>query len=250
MVRLTSPKLDFSHSRHTPLTPAAEKILSARVRAGDRAARDRLVNANMKFVVSVARRYMGRGLPFEDLVSEGAVGLIAAATKYDPNMSVRFVSYAVWWIRQAMVYALQFQVNDIRTPALSQLQRESSLIAATKDQGKIDKNEERMTQINLLRSPASVEKMTEIGFEIADVYADPTAELEIRDQQREVDRLLAILPLSEQAILRRCYGVGQGVSETLREVGNTLGQSHERIRQRKEKGLRLIRRCIQTEAVK
>lgn len=241
MVRNTPSRLDFSHPRHTPLSTAAEKVLFARLRAGDRAARDMLVNANMKFVVGVAKHYMGKGVPFEDLVSEGAVGLITATTRYDATMTVRFVSYAVWWIRQAMVFALQQQVTDIRTPAHWTLKKEVRDAAATNDPAVMARVEERMVQISLLRRPMSVEQLTEVGFEIPCDYPAPSAAIEERDQQRRVAMQLNSLPKADQDVLIRCYGIGRGTAETLQQVGESLGLSRERIRQRKEKSLRLLR---------
>lgn len=235
------------------MTVAEEQALCARIAKGDREARDCLVNANMKFVVAVARHFLGKGVPFEDLVSEGAAGLVTAANLYNPATSNRFISYAVWWVRQSMMMALKNQGGTIRTPPFGQLKRdlkeaEDKALKCSKNAHLVEYAKERIEHCHRLRNPSRLDDLHDAGFDPIDVDADPSASIESRNITRRVDQVLRILDPVDQEILRRYYGLNQGYEENLEEVGSRFGVTRERIRQRKEKGIRKIRHWFAAEA--
>lgn len=241
MINLCSTRLDLTHKRHTPLSVAEERALCTLVVKGDRGARDRLINANMKFVVAVAKMYTGKGVPFEDLVGEGARGLVTAADRYNPATSNRFISYAVWWIRQSIIMALNEQGGGIRTPSINQLNSE---LKAAKALGKEERIEAALARTELfqkIRNTRSLEELHAAGFDPADEFADPTAGIERRDIRRRAEKALSVLKPVEQAVLRRYYGFHQGFQANLGDVGEHFGVTRERVRQRKENGMRKMR---------
>jgi RNA polymerase primary sigma factor len=195
------------------LAPEEEIELAARARAGDRAALHRLASANLRFVVSVARRYQGNGVPLADLVNEGNIGLLRAAERFDESRGVRFVSYAHWWVRRAIVDAIDRHRGFPRGGG---------------------------TRISL------DEPLTEGNGTLQDVLPDATAappegRLVQADLRNAVEASLADLPEREAAVLRRYFGVGTDAAEDLGEIGRSLGVSRERARQLKERALSRLR---------
>ncbi len=242
MIRPINSRIDFSHPRHKPVTLEEERLLCARASKGDKAARDRLVNANMRFVMGVAKQFSGLGVPLEDLVNEGAVGLIRAVGMYDPTTPYRFVSYAVWWVRQAMTYSLQHQATTIRTPALTQLNKEMRDAEASGDEARVAKVRGKIAEISLIRKPCSMAAMLESGLEPIDQYTNSAASTEQYCRSRQVKRYLSTLPEVDRVIINRAYGINQGNEEALQEIGDSLGISRERVRMRKFCGIRKLQR--------
>ena len=193
-----------------------EAELARKSRAGDQAARRRLVSANLRFVVSVARSYRGRGVPLADLVNEGNLGLVRAADRFDPDRGVRFISYAHFWVRRAMIQALTRQ--DSPTPPGEPARRPLSLDDVAPGRA--------CTLAELLPD----ERASEPGARV------------VRDRLRDaIEASLSDLPPREREVLRRYFGLGFDDAQTLSEISVDLGVSRERVRQLKERGLSRLR---------
>lgn len=186
----------------TPILGREEELdLVTRARAGDRRALNALVRANLRFVVSVALAYRNRGLPLGDLVNEGNIGLLRAVDRFDPAQGVKFISYAVWWIRQGILAALGRMYRRMEDPAGEEF---------------------------LDSAPAPEE-----------FAAD--AALERQSVEKQARAAVESLPHREREVLRRFYGIGTGHADTLEEIGTDMGLSRERIRQIKAAGLARLR---------
>ena len=240
-----------------------EHDLAVRCRAGDEDARAQLVRANLRFVVSIAKTYQDRGVPLEDLISEGNLGLLLAAKRFDPNQGVKFISYAVWWIRQR----LQLAVNNrrlIRVPPkqhadlrlvmktadvlLTRLEREPTVdeIAQVAELSV----EKTMALMAASKSPESLDRkaFAEGGPEtVGDLLCDdemssPEDEALNREQTEEIERHLAALPTRDATVLRLYFGLGEdGVEHTLEAIGERLDISRERVRQIRDRAIRGMR---------
>lgn len=202
-------------ARHPMLSREEEAQLARRARAGDIAARQRLVSANLRFVVSVARRYRHSGVPLADLVNEGNLGLLRAAERFDESHGVRFVSYAIWWIRQGMMRAIA---------------RDAEL------------NGEHGVRRLSLDEPMNGGRTTALQELVPDRGSEAPEERVLRTGMRDaVDSSLTDLPEREQMVLRLYYGLDGTPPYTLEEVGEHLGVTRERARQMKERALARLR---------
>jgi len=253
----------LSEIRRHPLLDREQEILLARaIRAGDLDALDRLVAANLRFVVAIARQHAHRGTPLEELVNEGNLGLIEAARRYDETRGVRFLSYAVWWIRQSILAALNRDGHIVRVPA--------GRIARAR---RVSRASGRLSQ-SLHRSPRAREVAVELGLaeqqvlevwgaqrgdlsldapvsDSADVSlldflgagdgAEPTRDLEREQLASTLWDGIRRLPDREADVLRRYFGLGGGQPETLSEIAGSYGVSRERIRALKERALTRLR---------
>jgi RNA polymerase primary sigma factor len=255
----------------TPLlSREAEVELAKRVRAGDEAALNHLVRANLRFVVSIAKQYANQGLSLEDLINEGNVGLIKAAKRFDHARGFKFISYAVWWVRQAMLQALAEQSRIVRLPlnragtlyrigkvvrALGQeLGRHPTLDEIAK-RVKLPREEVRDT-LSISNTYLSLDDPFEDDEDnsLMDYLADDSASRP--DQvtfghtlEQDLRTALAALEAREERILRLYFGI-DGEPMTLEEIGAQLGLTRERIRQIKEKALAKLRnaegsRCLE-----
>ncbi|MDT8341773.1 MAG: RNA polymerase sigma factor RpoD/SigA [Longimicrobiales bacterium] len=249
-------------SRHELITPDEEKILGARAQKGDEEAVQALARANLRFVISVAKKYQNRGVSLTDLIQEGNVGLVTAARKFDPEQGVKFISYAVWWIRQAILAALANHGRSVRVP----LNRASDL-------ARIFREKERLKQ-ELGREPSSEElgRATDLTPElveslqtlnaaeirldapigdsedsqlverfITEEAAEPEIEVESRLLTEKVSEALATLEARDARVLRLYFGLEGEREHTLEEIGNMLGVTRERIRQLRDRALRRLR---------
>jgi RNA polymerase primary sigma factor len=249
-------------SRYPLLKVEEERALARHVQKGDQDAMDELVRRNLRFVVSVAKKYQNRGLPLIDLIGEGNVGLMTAARKFDPDQGVKFISYAVWWIRQAILSALARQGRTVRVP-LNRTADLSRVIRAT-----------ALLRDKLGRepTPGELSQLTGISEEIvqalaslntADVRLDaavgkdsdralierfsmdemPDAEAEVMNQFRhaELARALDTLPARDAKILRLYFGLEGDREHTLDEIGKMLGVTRERVRQLRDRALKRLR---------
>lgn len=262
----TSDALDFyleELGRYPLLDPEEEKRVARRVQHGDGAAFRKLIRSNLRFVVSVAKRYQNRGLSFEDLVQEGNVGLVTAARKFDPERGVKFISYAVWWIRQAILSALARQSRPVRLPlnratelgrvlrsreSLRQELRRDPSVEEIAEDADLDTPTVRMLlRINVseVRLDAPVGDDDEEGGDLLERFladdVDLHEELERELLGEHVNRALRGLRPRDARVVRLYYGLQGEEEHTLEEIGEMLGVTRERIRQLRDRGLREIR---------
>jgi len=231
------------------------------MRDGD-LAREYLIKANTRLVVSVARRYMGRGVPFLDLIQEGNLGLMKAVEKFEYKRGFRFSTYATWWIRQGITRAIADQGRTIRVPVhMTDRLRQLYKISQELEQslGRIPTPQELATKMNLdsskvrwmlqvaqtpisLESPIGDEDENELGMYVEDDSSPSPAQLTYQNMLRErVEEVLATLSPREARVLRLRFGLGQDRAYTLEEVGQKFGLTRERIRQIEGKALRRLR---------
>ena len=239
-----------------------EKDLSRRSHEGDREARRRLIESNLRLVISIAKKYRGRGVPFEDLIQEGNAGLIKAVEKFDPEMGNRFSTYATWWIRQAVTRAIADQARTVRLPAhvvdsLYRLRRaESSLsIELGRDASeeelarRLEKRPEETRRLREVAQPISsinARLGDEDGSEVGDILpdersADDYVRVEVGQWEQTLVEAVRSLPEREAKVLEMRHGLDGSETRTLREVSEALGISQERARQVEIKALRTIR---------
>jgi RNA polymerase primary sigma factor len=227
-----------------------------------RLARDSLIKANTRLVVSIARRYLGRGVPLLDLIQEGNLGLMKAVEKFEYQRGFRFSTYATWWIRQSIVRAIADQGRTIRVPVhmvdrLRQVYKASQNMeqqlgrppTAEELGNQMDLDSEKirwMLQVSQqpisLETPVGEEEEGELGMYVEDVAAPSPAQTTYENMLRErVDEVLATLTPREARVLRLRFGLGQDRAYTLEEVGQKFGLTRERIRQIEGKALRRLR---------
>jgi len=246
-----------------PLLKGTEEIEIARkIRAGDQDALQELVRRNLRFVISVAKKYQNRGLPLIDLIGEGNVGLLTAARKFDPDQGVKFISYAVWWIRQSILAALARQGRTVRVPLnrtadLSRITRTAETLR--QDLGREPTPEEIAAPLGLtvdvvqslaslnagdLRLDASVDPEHERTLSdrfIADDQSDPESLAMERFLTEQIDLALGSLPPRDAKVLRLYFGLNDGREHTLEEIGGILGVTRERVRQLRDRALKRLR---------
>ena len=247
----------------TPLLTAQQEVAIARkVRQGDAEAMQELVKRNLRFVISVAKKYQNRGMALTDLIGEGNVGLLTAARKFDPDQGVKFISYAVWWIRQAILAALARHGRTVRVP-----------LNRTADLSRIIRTAETLRQ-ELRREPTPEEIAGSTGLALdvvqalaalntADVRLDAPLDPEgdrslidrfIADEQgdaeeqamdrflsEEIESALRTLPPRDAKVLRLYFGLDGGREHTLEEIGGMLGVTRERVRQLRDRALKRLR---------
>jgi RNA polymerase primary sigma factor len=241
-------QLDLSHARHTPLSNDEIITLCIRVQSGDIEARDRMINSNLKFVVKVANKYRGQGVPVNDLISEGVFGLITAAERYDVNRKVKFPSYAIWWIRQAIGTAIHEQNTGIICPSYSQLSRALKVAKDRNIPHLIEASEKRIETLSRIRNPRSLDEMAEKGFDPEGDWVNPEDALHQQDAARTVEGLLSKLGERDREIVKRYYGFN-GNEDSMREISEHLGVSHQRIEQRKKRLVSDMKKQLTTKAI-
>jgi RNA polymerase sigma factor (sigma-70 family) len=251
------------------LSREEEQALARRFRAGDESAKARLIEANLRLVVQIARRYINRGLPLPDLIEEGNLGLLRAVDKFEPDRGTRFATYATWWIRQAVARALANQARTIRLPVhvemlLGRYKREHQRLTQTlgraptaaelaealgTSEEQIDELEELRLQPVSLDAPASGETRR-LGESIPDTTVDPAAALGRLFQERtDLVAVLDDLAPNERTVLRRRFGLDGDEPETLEAIGRRLDYSRERIRQIESAGLRKLRALLAARGI-
>ena len=245
-----------------PLSRAKEKELALRIREGDSLAKQELVEANLGFVITIAGPYQNRGLPFDDLISSGNLGLVIAAARFDPDRGYKFITYAVWWIRQSICWALSQQTRTIRLPAnqismLSRIADHTALYEHT--HGSSPSGEETAQAMNMSDSrlretlsaakrPLSLDRPVFDGdgdwsSYLADADQEPPdTELMRNSLKQQIGVALARLADRERTVLRMYFGLNDGERMTLNEIGLQFGICRERVRQIKAGALAKLRR--------
>ncbi|WP_405266228.1 RNA polymerase sigma factor RpoD/SigA [Cellulophaga sp. Ld12] len=253
------------------ITVDEEVEMAKRIREGDQVALNTLVNANLRFVVSVAKQYQGSGLRLSDLINEGNVGLVKAAKRFDETRGFKFISYAVWWIRQAILQAISEQSRMVRLP-LNKIGEIS----------KINKVFSYLEQ-SYQRPPSAIEIARELDMSTAQVKVamknsgkhlsmdasfkegedsnlynvvqsketnSPDSKMMEESLTSDIGDLLNTLPSRESEIIRLYYGIGVKAPMSLTEIGEVFEITRERVRQIREKAIRLLRRKSQKEVLK
>jgi RNA polymerase primary sigma factor len=252
------------------LTTDQEVELAQRIRKGDKRALERLTKANLRFVVSVAKQYQNQGLSLPDLINEGNVGLIKAAEKFDETRGFKFISYAVWWIRQSILQAIAEQSRLVRLP----LNQVGSVNKITRELNKFEQEHERKPSVDEIAERVDLpedkiadamkansrhvsmdapiadgEDSSMIDFLSGD-SSNTDRELAIESLKAEVSRILKLLTDKEQKVLRAFFGIDGSPEMTLDEIGEKYNLTRERVRQIKEKALRRLRRNTKNKLLK
>ncbi len=256
-------------SKFEVLSPEEEQLLFKRLETGDEEALKKIVTHNLRFVVSVAKQYQFAGLDFNDLISEGNIGLLKAAERFDPTKGFKFISYAVWWIRQSILQALNLKARKIRLPAhqraaLQQIQQYQSQMwqefqrAPTNAEiaEKMDLEESKIAQVlqaaqhcSSLDAPAATEEESDAKQYIEDKeIAPPDFELATSESLKiEVASLLSRLKKRERTILSLQFGIGNYRAYSAEEISDRLGITRERVRQIVRKAMAKIKKHIQKD---
>ena len=253
------------------LTPEQEIELAIRIKKGEQKAMELLTKANLRFVVSVAKQYQNQGLSLGDLINEGNLGLIKAAKRFDETRGFKFISYAVWWIRQSILQALAEQARIVRLPL--------NRVGALNKIGKAYSNLEQEFE----REPSAAELANELDMDVSEV-ADalkisgrhvsmdapftqgeenrlldviqnddqPTPDFTLMTEslKAEIDRALACLSEREAEVIKLYFGLNKEHSLTLEEIGERFNLTRERVRQIKEKAIRRLRRASRSKSLR
>ncbi len=258
------------------LTPEEEKEITKKAKEGDEEALKKLIQSNLRFVVNVAKRYAGYEIPFQELISAGNVGLIEAAKRFDPDKGVKFISYAIWWIKQSILHTIQTQKDLIKIPqkaaALSskidvsysklkeKYNREPTYKEIKEDlemQG-LDVNEDTIERFLLVKrysisldTPMDVDE----GLHFIDLISkhgtkDIEEDLIKESLEKEIDHLLSFLSPRESLIIIHRFGLKGNEPKTLKEIGLMIGVSRERVRQIEIKALKKIKAIVTKKNLK
>jgi RNA polymerase primary sigma factor len=257
--------------REELITAEEEVQLARRIKAGDEQALEKLTKANLRFVVSVAKQYQNQGLSLPDLINEGNVGLIKAARRFDETRGFKFISYAVWWIRQSILQALAEQSRIVRLPlnqvgSLNKIRKVSTQleqkferrpssgeIAKEMDvsEQKIDSAMKISTRSVSMDAPIIPDEDTKLIDMIAPADSKGTDEELMQESlRREIERSLSTLSEKERDVINLYYGIGKNHGLTLEEIGAKFDLTRERVRQIKEKAIRRLRHTSRSRLLK
>ncbi len=250
-------------ARHDVLTPEEEVRLFQQLRAGDKRALQKVVQHNLRFVVSVAKQYQHLGLQLGDLINEGNIGLIKAAERFDETKGFKFISYAVWWIRQSIMQAINDKSGKIRVPQNVRsnigkiIEKRSELMQVSEREPTVEELAEALDlsvasvqkTLNSNRRCTSLdapinddEDMGLVGFLSDDSMPTPDHQLTvIESQKQEVRDLLGRLSTRQSTVLAMYYGIGEDQPRSLEDIADTIGISRERVRQIKDRAIRRLR---------
>jgi len=255
------------------ITPDEEIELASRIKKGDRTALEKLTKANLRFVVSVAKQYQNKGLPLSDLINEGNLGLIKAAQKFDETRGFKFISYAVWWIKQSIMQAIADQSRMVRIP----LNRVAALTKIGKAFGTLEQEYEREPSAEEIASELDMD-VDEVDYalkiagrtvsmdaplkqgddnknSLLDIMSNeqestPDNELMKQSLRYEIERSLSTLSDREAEVIKLYFGINRENSQTLEEIGERLNLTRERVRQIKEKALLRLRHSSRSKNLK
>ncbi len=258
-------------SKEEMITAEEEVRLAVRIKQGDEASLNKLVSANLRFVISVAKQYQGHGLTLEDLIAEGNIGLIIAAKRFDETKGFKFISYAVWWIRQSIMQAIAENSRVVRLPlnkvsaiqkvaqAFSQLEQRYERAPSNDEIGELlESNADSVGDLFVyaqkqvsVDAPLMVGEDNSLPHVMANGDSDIPTELLMHESlRRDIERVLVNLKEREADVLRLSFGLNGIPPMTLEEIANNLGLTRERIRQIREKGLRNLRKKANSHLLK
>jgi RNA polymerase primary sigma factor len=257
--------------REDLITAEEEVKLARRIKEGDQRALDKLTRANLRFVVSVAKQYQNQGLSLPDLINEGNLGLIKAAKRFDETRGFKFISYAVWWIRQSILQALAEQSRIVRLP----LNQVGSLNKISKAFSKLEQEYEREPSADELATVLEVttDKVTDtmkvsgrhVSMDAPFANGEDNSLLDVLENsdspkadnllitqslQQEIDRSLSTLSEREREVVKLFFGIGMNHGLTLEEIGAKFDLTRERVRQIKEKAIRRLRHKSRSRLLK
>jgi RNA polymerase primary sigma factor len=253
------------------ITADEEVELALKIKAGNSKALDTLVSANLRFVVSVAKQYQGQGLKLSDLINEGNLGLVKAGKRFDETRGFKFISYAVWWIRQAIMQALAEQSRIVRLP----LNKIGSINKIKKIYARLEQNEQRMpthkeiakqldmTEVEVAQSLKNSERHVSMDApfkegEDSNLYSvlqsgdapRPDGQLMAQSLKIEIERALGTLTYKEANVIKMFYGIGNETMSSLDEIGEKFDLTRERVRQVKQKAIRRLQLGSKTQMLK
>jgi RNA polymerase primary sigma factor len=264
----------LSEISRVELISADEEILLAqKIRKGDRAALDRLAKANLRFVVSVAKQYQNQGMQLPDLISEGNLGLIKAAQRFDEKRGFKFISYAVWWIRQSILQALAERSRIVRLPlnkigAINKINRAYSDLEQRLERPpsaqeiadllECSVNDVKQSLVNNTRhismdSPLGNDDTSKLSlYDILpnDTLPSPENQLMVESLRKDIDRSLSTLSSREMTVMRLCFGLNGVQPMSLEEIGGRFDLTRERVRQIKEKAIRNLRQASRNQVLR
>ncbi len=253
------------------ITAEEEVILAQKIREGDQIALEKLTKANLRFVVSVSKQYQNQGLTLGDLINEGNLGLIKAAQRFDETRGFKFISYAVWWIRQSILQALAEQSRIVRLPLnrVGSLNKISRTFSALEQKFEREPSPQEMAEVLEMTEKEVVDTLRISGRQVSvdapfvsgeengllDVLENkgaknPDADLLCDSLRREVQRTLATLTERESKVIALYFGLNGESVYTLEEIGDKFGLTRERVRQIKEKAIRRLRHTSRSKTLK
>ena len=258
-------------AKFKPLSAEEEQALGRRIREGDQEALDRLVEANLRFVVHYAKRYRGLGMSYMDLIHEGSLGLIEAAKRFDPERNVKFISYAVWWVRQAIFHALSEHARVFRLPqklsgqvsrletAREKLKSELERTPTTDELAERTELSKEEVERLLLAAGDDVSLSTAVGddgnLELGDTLEQDTipsveAEMMRSSFEQRIQDMVGGLDEKEREVIRMRFGLDGDEPKTLQEIGESMGLSRERIRQIESRAKEKLRRSREAHGLR
>lgn len=253
------------------ITPEEEVNLARKIHDGDLNARDRLINANLRFVVSVSKQYQNKGMSLPDMINEGNIGLIKAAERYDETRGFKFISYAVWWIRQSILQAMAEQGRIIRLPLnryshINKIKRTINILEQTYEReptiheitqaiemGPNDVAEAIQNSVRYISMDAPLvqdEEGNMYDVLLSDEISSPDKELLADSLRKEIERAINTLTLREANIIRLFFGLNGKHVHTLEEIGQKYNLTRERVRQIKEKAMRRLKHTSKSRLLK
>lgn len=258
-------------ANHKALSAAEECALAVKIHKGDRRALEKLIKANLRFVVSVARNYQNQGLPLSDLINEGNLGLIRAAKRFDEKKNFKFISYAVWWIRQSILQGLAKQSRIVKVPLnqvgtmhrigktrarLEQkLRRAPNLKEVADEMGIPEEDVHHTYKIGNTHASLDSPIMHDSDARLVDIITDkdqanPDDSIMENSLRDAIDESLSMLNWRERSVLKMYYGIGEDTAYTLEEIGSQVNITRERVRQIKERALEKLKQSKKCEALR